>query len=136
MDFIAKCTKCNQTLNIDPTEKKVNCPYCDTPYVFERTDFSSDMSDEAKVKNEIIKKYDVKLVTLKEKFRKLSAKKQEMERQLRRKPFLFFGRKGWNKLKEDYILVKDLTQILKEEIARLEKIKQKMIGVTDMTMYT
>jgi hypothetical protein len=136
MDFIAKCTKCNETLNIDPTEKKINCTYCGAPYVFERTDFSSDMADEAKVKNEIIKKYDAKLTLLKEKFRKLNAKKQELEKQLKRKPFLFIGRANRNKLKEDYVLIKDVIKILKDEIIRLEKIKEKMIGVTDMTMYT
>jgi DNA-directed RNA polymerase subunit RPC12/RpoP len=88
MTFLAKCGKCSESLKIDPTQKEMVCPACNTPFVFERTTFNSEMAEEAILKAELIKKYDERIAALNEDISALNAEKSDLQTKINRRSIL------------------------------------------------
>jgi DNA-directed RNA polymerase subunit RPC12/RpoP len=114
MTFLAKCGKCNESLRIDPTQREAVCPACNTPFVFERTTFNSEMADEAMLKAELIKKFDEKIAALNLDIIKLGAEKSEIETKINRRSIL--GKSSKAGLQDELALVEAKIEAAEAEI--------------------
>ncbi|MCL2019318.1 MAG: hypothetical protein FWG70_06095 [Oscillospiraceae bacterium] len=126
MTFIAKCTKCGENLQIDPTQKEAVCVSCGTPFLFERTTFNDEMADEAKLKSELIKKYDEKIDILKGEISGHNAAKDELQTRLNRRSIL--GKASKLAIQDEMALVDAKIEAAMNEIAIAEKKKQELFS--------
>jgi uncharacterized small protein (DUF1192 family) len=126
MEFIAKCTKCGEKLHLDPTQKEAVCPHCDTPFVFERTTFNSEMADEANLKSELVKKYDERIASLREEIAGLNSKKTELQARLSRRSIL--GKSSKLGVQDELALVDTKIMTAEHEIETAEIKKQELFS--------
>jgi multidrug resistance efflux pump len=114
MTFLAKCGKCAESLRIDPTQKEMVCPACNTPFVFERTTFNSEMADEAMLKAELIKKYDEKIEALNADISALNAEKSDLQTKINRRSIL--GKSSKAGLQDEVTLIDAKIEAAEAEI--------------------
>ena len=126
MTFKAKCTKCNQDLQIDPTQKEAVCPNCNTPFLFERTTFNSEMADEVKLKSELISKYDDKISSLEEEIAGFEAKKEELQVKINRRSIL--GKSSKEALQDEMSLIDAKIETARHEIEIAETKKRDLMA--------
>jgi len=126
MTFLAKCTKCSESLHIDPTQKEAVCPSCQTPFLFERTTFNSEMADEAKLKSELIKKYDERIALLEAEIRAHNADKDDLQTRINRRGIL--GKSSKLALQDEMAMVDAKIEAAMNEIAVAEKKKQDLFS--------
>ncbi|MDR2531517.1 MAG: hypothetical protein LBC82_01585 [Oscillospiraceae bacterium] len=126
MEFIAKCTKCGEKLHLDPTQKEAVCPHCSTPFIFERTTFNSEMADQAKLKSELVKKYDEKISGLREEIVRHEAKKDELQGRVNRRSIL--GKSSKHALQDEIALIDAKITTAEHEIETAEIKKQELFS--------
>jgi hypothetical protein len=126
MTFLAKCGKCSESLQIDPTIKEMVCPACQTPFVFERTTFNSEMAEEAKLKSDLIGKYDEKIGALTAEIREHEATKEELQTKINRRSIL--GKSSKAGLQDELALIIAKIEAAQSEIETAQTKKAELMS--------
>jgi hypothetical protein len=124
MTFLAKCTNCGESLQVDPTQKEAVCSACETPFLFERTTFNSEMAEEAKLKSELISKYDERISILQGDINELEKMKTELSARISRRSIL--GKASKLEFQDELALVEAKIATAHHEIATAEKKKEEL----------
>jgi len=93
--------------------------------MFERTTFNSEMADEVKLKEELIKKYDEKISSLQAEISTHNAEKEELQVKINRRSIL--GRSSKAAMQDEVAMIEAKIEAAKSEIEVAETKKQELM---------